>query len=103
MATDSKASAQGAPKNPPERSRKHLIAFAVMRVLTAIAFAAVATGALPLAGLVTLLLIMAAIQVILQFFTFMHLDQKGHFFPIFFTGAGLLFAVIVVLGVWLLL
>ncbi len=103
MATDSKTTAQDASKNPPERSRKHLIAFAVMMVLTAIAFAAVATGALPLAGLVTLLLIMAAIQVILQFFTFMHLDQKGHFFPIFFTGAGLLFAVIVVLGVWLLL
>ncbi|GAA5347096.1 cytochrome c oxidase subunit 4 [Planifilum fimeticola] len=103
MATDSKTTAQGAPKNPSDRSRKHLIAFAVMMVLTAIAFAAVATGALPVAALVTLLLIMAAIQVVIQFFTFMHLDQKGHFFPIFFTGAGLLFAVVVVLGVWLLL
>lgn len=103
MAIDSKTSAQGVPKNSSDRSRKHLIAFAVMLVLTAIAFAAVATGALPVAALVALLLIMAAIQVILQFFTFMHLDQKGHFFPILFTGAGLLFAVVVVLGVWLLL
>ena len=103
MASDSKTTEQSAPKNPPERAGKHLIAFVIMMILTAIAFAAVATGTLPAATLITLLLVMAAIQVLIQFFTFLHLDQKGHFFPIFFTGAGLLFAVIVVLGVWLLL
>jgi cytochrome c oxidase subunit 4 len=103
VATDSKASAQGSPKNPSDHSRKHLLAFAVMMILTAIAFAAVATGALPTVALVAILLIMAAIQVILQLFTFMHLDQKGSFFPIVFMTAGLVFAVVVVLGVWLLL
>lgn len=103
MATDSKTTQRSVPKSPPDRAGKHLAAFVVMLILTAIAFAAVATGTLPAATLVTLLLVMAAIQVFIQFFTFMHLDQKGHFFPIFFTGAGLLFAVVVVLGVWLLL
>jgi len=103
VATDSKASAQGSPKNPSDHSRKHLIAFAVMMILTAIAFAAVATGVLSTRLLVTLLLIMAAGQVILQLFTFMHLKEKGSFFPIVFMGAGLVFAVVVVLGVWLLL
>ncbi len=44
----------------------------------------------------------AAVQVALQLFTFMHLDEKGHTLPIIFMSLGLLIAVISVVGLILM-
>ncbi|OYD07371.1 cytochrome C oxidase subunit IV family protein [Paludifilum halophilum] len=76
----------------PETAGKHLISFAGMIVLTVIAFALVGTGAVSNGVVIPVILLLAAIQVVIQLFTFMHLDQKGSFFPILFMGGGFIVA-----------
>ncbi|MDA8351804.1 MAG: cytochrome C oxidase subunit IV family protein [Firmicutes bacterium] len=81
-----------------ESDAKHLASFAVMIVLTAIAFAAVTMDIVPPAMVIPLIIGLAAIQVMMQFFTFMHLDFKKHRITVTFIFTGLLFGVICVVA-----
>jgi cytochrome c oxidase subunit 4 len=81
---------------------KHILAFVVMIILTAIAFYLVANNVVTLQALIPILLVLAVIQVILQLFIFMHLDQKGSGFPILFMVAGIVIAVVSAVGILLM-
>ncbi|MFC4076269.1 cytochrome C oxidase subunit IV family protein [Salinithrix halophila] len=67
---------------------KYLLSFVWMILLTAAAFVLVSTKAIPVSYLVPVLLILAALQVVLQLFTFMHLKEKGSQYAIMFMGGG---------------
>ncbi|SEN73113.1 cytochrome C oxidase subunit IV family protein [Lihuaxuella thermophila] len=86
----------------PEGVMKHLISFAIMIVLTALAFYLVATDVVPEGWVLPLIIIFAAIQVFLQLFTFMHLDQKGSGYYTLFIMAGILIAVVSAVGIILM-
>lgn len=78
--------------------------FLLSFVLTASAFIAVAYNWIEQrTTLLLFLVLLAVIQVAVQLYTFMHLKDKGHQFPIFFTLAGAFVAVVFVYGMieWL--
>lgn len=81
---------------------KHIGSFVVMILLTAIAFYLVANEMLSVQLLIPVIIGLATLQVILQLFIFMHLDQKGSAFPILFMGAGILIAVVSAVGIILM-
>ena len=83
-----------------ERASKHVMAYIVMMILTAAAFILVGTGTVS-AVVIPTLLILAAIQVFMQLFIFMHLDQKGSFFPALFMICGIIGALVCVLAMTL--
>lgn len=85
---------------PRETSSQHIRAFGWMILLTAIAFAAVATGYLPTPLTVAVVLVLAGIQTLLQLTTFMHLDRR-HQLPILFMASGLGFSVIIAVALYL--
>lgn len=93
-----------APKktHQPEKATKHIISFAVMILLTIAAFYLVANDVVPENRILPFILVFAVIQVFLQLFTFMHLDQKGSFFYTLFIFCGLIIAVISALGIILM-
>ncbi|MCS1350102.1 cytochrome C oxidase subunit IV family protein [Mechercharimyces sp. CAU 1602] len=86
------------PQPGDDHARKHIISFISMLILTGISFYLVATNLLPPQTVIVVILILAGIQVLLQFFTFMHLDQKGHFFPLLFLFTGIIVAATVILA-----
>ncbi|GGE08068.1 hypothetical protein GCM10011571_06640 [Marinithermofilum abyssi] len=75
-----------------ESAWKHVAWFVVMMILTAISFVLVGTGQMGTSMLIPAILILAALQVVIQLFTFMHLSERGSFFPLFFMGGGILVA-----------
>ncbi|MBE3553251.1 MAG: cytochrome C oxidase subunit IV family protein [Kyrpidia tusciae] len=81
--------------------RKHIISFAIMILFTVIAFAMVGAGMSPTV-VIPVILALAVIQVILQLWDFMHLNQKGHSFPTLFIASGALlgFIFVLVLVLW---
>lgn len=83
----------------PESAKKHIFSFALMILLTAAAFYLVAADVVPNNWIVPLILVFAAIQVFLQLFTFMHLDQKGTAFYTIFMVVGIFIAVISAVGI----
>lgn len=85
-----------------ERASRHIWSFVWMMVLTAASFIAVGTKLLSMAIVVPLIIFFACIQVFLQLFTFMHMDQKGHTIPIIFIFLGIVIAVVSVIGIQLL-
>lgn len=87
---------------PVETETKHVISFAVMIVMTAISFGAVIMDVIPIGMVIPIILVLALIQVMMQFFTFMHLDYKKEKMTVTFVMSGLLFALICVLGVALI-
>ncbi|MUV36249.1 Cytochrome-c oxidase [Lentibacillus sp. JNUCC-1] len=64
-----------------EEMQKHLISFGLMIVLTIIAFAVVATGAMDKIFVIPVLVVLATIQVAFQFYYFMHMKDKEHGMP----------------------
>lgn len=102
MQTSTQTTTSQQPAKKQESVGKHLLSFAVMIILTAIAFAAVGLK-IPTHLVIPVLLVMAAIQVFLQLFTFMHLDQKGNLFPIIFIFAGIFVAIVSAFGIFMLL
>lgn len=85
-----------------ESKMKHIISFAVMIVLTIAAFALVLQDIVPAAWVLPLMLVFAVIQVLLQLFTFMHLDQKGTLYYVIFIFCGIVVAIISALGLILM-
>src|SRR5699024_698236 len=71
-----------------EEMKKQLISFTLMIVLTLIAFAIVAMGAIEKIYVIPLLIVLAVIQVGFQFYYFMHMKDKDHGMPatIFYGG-----------------
>lgn len=86
----------------PQGVGKHIGSFAVMIILTSIAFYLVGNEILSIQLLIPVIIGLATIQVILQLFIFMHLDQKGSTFPIIFMAAGILIAVVSAVGIILM-
>ncbi|SHF17934.1 cytochrome c oxidase subunit 4 [Seinonella peptonophila] len=78
---------------------KHIISFAFMIALTIAAFYLVINNVVSKGWILPLILILAVIQVILQLFTFMHLDQKGSNYYTFFMIVGIFVAVISAIGI----
>jgi cytochrome c oxidase subunit 4 len=86
-----------------ESTAKHLISFVIMIILTAAAFYVVVNSGSVVAQhlILPLILVFAVIQVFLQLFTFMHLGQKGTAFYTIFIMTGILFAIVMVVGILL--
>ncbi len=82
-----------------ESASKHVLSFVLMIALTAAAFYLVGSNKVPSNWILPLLLIFAVIQVFLQLFTFMHLDQKGSAYYTIFMVFGIFVAVISAIGI----
>lgn len=76
--------------------RGQVTSFAIMIFLTLIAFTTVAAGFSPYL-IVPIILLLAAVQVVLQLYHFMHLSNKGHGTVAFFMFSGMFVAFITVL------
>ncbi len=81
---------------------KYVLSFFWMIIFTAIAFILVEGKWLSPEATFWWITLLAAIQVVLQLFTFMHLDQKGQHMPIIFMSFGFLIAVLTVVGIVLM-
>lgn len=71
-----------------EGPRNHIIGFVASIVLTFLAFVAVANESLSTAFVIFLIVTMAIIQVIIQLTYWMHMKDRGHFYPILFLAGG---------------
>jgi cytochrome c oxidase subunit 4 len=76
-----------------EGPRNHLITFAISIVLTILAFAAVSIPGLNKGFVYSLLVLMAIMQVLVQLGFWMHLKDRGHFWPIL----AMIFGILVVI------
>lgn len=85
----------------PDSAGKHVKAFIGMILLTAVAFILVGTETVSAIAVIPILLILAAIQVFMQLYIFMHLDEKGSFFPALFMTCGIIGGIICVLAMTL--
>lgn len=77
--------------------RGHLTSFAIMIFLTLIAFTTVAAG-FSAYLIVPIILLLAAVQVVLQLYYFMHLNSKGTGMIAFFMFSGMFVAFITILA-----
>jgi len=86
------------PESSGHRSmRKHIISYVIMMVISIAAFLMVANQVLSPVALTVALVIMAAVLVLLQLADFMHLDQKGHQYPLIFMANGIFWGIIFIL------
>lgn len=83
-----------------ESASKHLLSFVIMIAFTAAAFYLVMSHVVPSNWILPLILVFAVVQVFLQLFTFMHLDQKGSVYYTIFIFCGLLVAVVSAIGIF---
>ncbi|SMO70591.1 cytochrome C oxidase subunit IV family protein [Melghirimyces algeriensis] len=83
---------QASPTVHGETTGKYLMSFFWMILLTAIAFTLVGMNALPPSLMIPAILFLAALQVILQLFTFMHLDLKWYLSAAVFMGGACIVA-----------
>jgi len=79
---DPSAPLQGVPTKNTERKlkkemRTQLISFVLMIFITSMAFLAIGSDAIPSGFAIPFILILASIQVILQLYFFMHMNEKG--------------------------
>jgi len=79
-----------------DEMRGHVTTFAIMIFLTLIAFTAVYAG-FSATLVVPIILLLAAVQVILQLYYFMHMSHKGHEAAQLFLYSGVIVAFIVIL------
>lgn len=93
---------QGTSKQKSDSTLKHVISFVVMIILTGIAFYLVLTNAVDTNLVVPIIIVLASIQVLLQLFIFMHLDQRGSKFYTTFMFLGVIIAVVSAVGIILM-
>ena len=79
-----------------EDMRTQVTTFAIMIFLTLIAFTSVAAG-MSAYFVVPVILLLAAIQVVLQLYYFMHMSEKGHEITTFFLYTAALIGFTVIL------
>jgi cytochrome c oxidase subunit 4 len=85
--------------NKPAGAMKHIVSFVLMIAFTMASFFIVMRDVVPSGWVLPLLLVFAVIQVFLQLFTFMHLDQKGSSYYTLFMLFGIFVAVISAVGI----
>lgn len=96
------------PQQPEKQTEKretvwrHIGSFVWMILLTMLAFYVVWEEWLDPLSTFWVLIILAAIQVALQLFTFMHLNQKGYGVVILFLALGLIIAMVSAVGLVLM-
>lgn len=76
-----------------EGPQKHIVSFIFSIVLTAIAFAMVASGELNTSFIYAMLIVMAILQVFVQMAFWMHMKDRGHLYA----TIGILSGVVVVI------
>jgi cytochrome c oxidase subunit IV len=86
----------------PESIRRYLLSFFWMTLFTALAFILVDGQYLIATATIWVIIILAVIQVFLQLFTFMHLDQEEYTIPVLFMAIGSFVAIISVIGIILM-
>lgn len=86
--TGQQASVQPKRRQTHEGPQKHIISFLFSLALTAIAFAVVGAADMNRTFTLVILVVMAILQVIIQLAFWMHMKDKGHFFPIAGIAAG---------------
>jgi len=87
----------------PESAWRHVFSFFWMILFTAIAFVVVGSERLNPEATFWVITLLAVLQVILQLFTFMHLNQKGYGIVIIYMAVGIFIAVVSAIGIVLLL
>lgn len=85
-------------KKNAEDMKYQVITFALMIVLTLIAFIAVIYGEFSGYFVVPFILLLAAVQVVFQLYYFMHMSHKGHEAVSLFMYSGVLVAFITILA-----
>ncbi|MFA9557326.1 cytochrome C oxidase subunit IV family protein [Evansella sp. AB-rgal1] len=83
--------------------RTQLISFVFMLFLTSMAFISIASDAIPSGFAFPFILILAVIQVILQLYVFMHLNERGNGWTNAMIWTGVLIAIPTVAALMLLL
>lgn|SRR5699024_3369273 len=81
-----------------EEMQKQLITFALMILLTIIAFSIVATGVMSSMFTGLVLLMLALVQVGFQLYYFMHMKDKGHSMPAVMIYGGVWAAILTLAG-----
>ncbi len=79
-----------------EGPKRHIVAFIVSIVLTALAFLAVIIGGSS-AWVIPFIIVLGIIQAGFQLYIWMHLDQKGHDLPAVGIYTGLLVALLTII------
>lgn len=92
--------------NRKNATNRLLWSFGLMIALTCIAFVAVASAAsedpvIPATFVVPFIILLAVIQVVVQLFIFMHLEERGSQYFIYFIFTGVFVAVITVIALML--
>ncbi|MFN7250978.1 MAG: cytochrome C oxidase subunit IV family protein [Anaerobacillus sp.] len=83
--------------------RHQIVTFALMIFFTALAFLSVASDLIPASFALPFILILAVVQVILQLYYFMHLNQKEHEWPNAFMLSGIVIVIPMIAALMLLL
>ncbi|MDG5789453.1 cytochrome C oxidase subunit IV family protein [Evansella sp. AB-P1] len=83
--------------------RTQIISFILMIFLTSLAFVSIASDAIPASFALPFILLLAVIQVILQLYVFMHLNERGNGWPNAMIWSGVLIAIPTVAALMLLL
>lgn len=84
-------------KKSREEMRSQFISFGLMAFLTVISFIAVGVG-FPAQFVIPFLLLLAIIQVLFQFYYFMHAKEEGHGVVMGFMYSGLFTAVLMIIA-----
>ncbi|MDQ0253852.1 cytochrome c oxidase subunit 4 [Evansella vedderi] len=105
---DPSAPLTGKPSKKTQRKlrnemRTQLISFVLMIFLTSMAFISIASDAIPTGFAMPFILLLAVIQVILQLYVFMHLNERGNGWPNAMIWTGVLVAIPTVASLMLLL
>lgn len=80
------------PRKQGEGEGRYLLSFVWMLLLTAVSFVLVGVNLLPESLTILTILVLASFQVLMQFFTFMHLDFKWYLTLTLFMGTGCIVA-----------
>ncbi len=80
-----------------ESPKRHLVAFVVSIILTALAFLAVIVGGTS-GYVIPFIIVLGIIQAGFQLYIWMHMDQKGHELPELGIYTGLLVAIITIIA-----
>ncbi|MBM7095902.1 cytochrome C oxidase subunit IV family protein [Bacillus sp. H-16] len=106
--TDPSAPLKGKPSKKAERQlaregKQQIISFVFMIFLTSIAFLTVASDTIPNRFAIPFILIIAGVQVIMQLYYFMHLNERGNGWSNIMLWTGFLVAGITVATLMLLI
>jgi cytochrome c oxidase subunit IV len=90
-------------RNRTKEQTQLFVSFGLMMIFTIIAFVALDSDEIPGYFTAPFIIVLATIQVIMQLFIFMHLNEKGNGYPIGFIFSGIFVALITVAALILLI